>query len=335
MRIDGHKRGYARRASLITAGCIVGGIAGAIAIGSVVDKLLTRFSLVIGRGLAAVCALAVIILAAREWGRLMSRVSSIGDPERTGKWTALYVALPFIIVGSLLSPLEPPAVRIAARHDFPIHAAYLVLFVPAALLVSSLGAFGLGRGLKDNQLGRRLAVVAGPPSAFAFFLVGIFMYAIGWRVGEPDAGRRATMLVVTALSSTAAALAGGAGIGRYLRRLNDGYYRRPIANASYFRLDFGDRDEAAAFMAALSRFNVSPKGNALLAPLEPVEVWTSMFGERLYLNESAFRATSAAFSPVPPAVQVRGRDVPRKTFLSLAGFTAGAMGFDQAKARQS
>ncbi len=63
---------------------------------------------------------------------------------------------------------------------------------------------------------------AGSASALAFFLVTVFMYAIGWRVGGADAGRRATMLVVTALSATAAALGGGAGIGWYLRRSKAG-----------------------------------------------------------------------------------------------------------------
>jgi len=335
VRIDG-RPDYVRSASLTTTACIVGGIVGAVAVGSLVDRLLTPLSLIIGRGLAAACALAIIILAAREWGIRMSRFAAIGNPERIGKWTALYLALPFIIVGSLLSPLEPAAVRIASRNDFPIHAAYLVLFVPATLLVASLGAFGLGRALKDNQLGTRLASAAGPASALAFFLVGVFMYVIGWRVGAADAGRRATMLVVTGLSATAAALGGGAGIGWGLRRLSEGYYRRPIANENYYRLDFADREEAAAFIAALSRFDTSPKGVELLTHLEPVEVWTSMqkHGGRLYLNGSAFRSASSAFSPVPQMVQIRGRDIPGKTFLTLASFSA-AMGIDEVKAIRS
>jgi hypothetical protein len=47
------------------------------------------------------------------------------------------------------------------------------------------------------------------------------MYALGWRVGAPNAGRRATMLVVTALSASAAAIAAGGAIGARLGRAVD------------------------------------------------------------------------------------------------------------------
>jgi hypothetical protein len=38
----------------------------------------------------------------------------------------------------------------------------------------------------------------------------------GWRIGAPDAARRATMIVVTSLGALAAALAGGAVLGYFL-----------------------------------------------------------------------------------------------------------------------
>ena len=113
--------------------------------------------------------------------------------------------------------------------------------------------------------------------------------------------------------------------------------RRPVATAEYHRLDFSERDEASAFMAALSRFITSPAGTSVVAEGEPVEVWTSMQenGDRLYLNNSAKRATVAAFSPVPELTPIRGSAIPRNVLLSLAGFTARPMGFDEAKAERS
>lgn len=203
-----------RGSAALTVACIVGGIVGAVALGSAVDVVVRRYSSdIVAASVAAPFALAVIIFAAREWGRRMSTAAGIGDPVRTGKSTMLLVALPFILVGSLLSPLEPPAVRMAGEHSLPIHAAYMALFVPATLIVAGIGGFGLGRGMRDNALGSRFAVVAAPVAALAFLLVAGFMYLIGWRVGSPDAARRATMLVVTTVSTIGAALAAGAGIG--------------------------------------------------------------------------------------------------------------------------
>jgi hypothetical protein len=208
----------ARRVALVTAACLIGGIVLAIAVGSAIDALLSRHWLVAGRGLAAIAALAIFALAARFWGRRISELSGVGDPARAGAATAFFVGIPLIVMGGGLAPLEPLAVRIAGGRGLPIHAAYIGLFVPATLIVAAIGSFGLGRGLRDKRLGLRLATVAGPSAAASFLVAALVMYAIGWHVGGPGAARRATMLVVTAVSATAAALAAGAAIGTTLRR---------------------------------------------------------------------------------------------------------------------
>lgn len=208
-----------RSVALITAACLMGGIVFAIAAGSVVDALLTRHWFVVGRGLAAVAALTIFALAARLWGRRISELSGVGDPGRAGASTAFFVGIPLIVMGGGLAPLEPVAVRIAGGWGLPIHAAYIGLFVPATLIVTGIGSFGLGRALAGNQLGVRLASAAAPYAAGSFLVAALLMYALGWHVGGPGAGRRATMLVVTAISATAAALAAGAAIGRTLRRI--------------------------------------------------------------------------------------------------------------------
>ena len=204
--------------ALITAGHLVGGIVVAIAAGSAIDALVGHYWFIGGRTLAAVVALAIFFVSASLWGRRISEIAEVGDPQRAGWWTGFFVGIPLIAAGGGLAPLEPVAVRIANGWGLPIHAAYLGLFVPAALIVTAVGSFGLGRGLRDNRLGLRLASVAAPAAAVAFLFVASFMYAVGWRIGEPGAGRRATMLVVSAISATAAALAAGWAIGRNLEQ---------------------------------------------------------------------------------------------------------------------
>jgi len=196
-----------------TAGYLVGGIVVAIAAGSAIDALVTRYWFFGGRILAGVAALAIFFAAARLWGRRIAELTG-GNRERAGRQSALFVAIPLIAAGGGLAPLEPVAVRIANGWDLPIHGAYLGLFVPATFIVAALGSFGLGRGLRDNRLGLRLASLAAPAAAVAFLFVASLMYALGWRIGEPGAGRRATMLVVSAISVTGAALAAGWALGR-------------------------------------------------------------------------------------------------------------------------
>ena len=104
----------------------------------------------------------------------------------------------------------------------PIHLVYRLLFIPAAFVVAAAGAFALGCGLRDARLGASLAAWAGLGAASAFLLINLLMDALGWRVGAPHAAERATMLVVSLLSATAAAIAAGATIGERLWRLPRG-----------------------------------------------------------------------------------------------------------------
>jgi hypothetical protein len=70
--------------------------------------------------------------------------------------------------------------------------------------------------------GLRLAIPAGLAAAAAFLAVDLVMDALGWRVGAPDAGRRATMVVVTAIGLLAAATSAGGAIGAMLPRPAEG-----------------------------------------------------------------------------------------------------------------
>ena len=96
----------------------------------------------------------------------------------------------------------------------PIHIVYGMLFVPAAFFVAAASAWIVGVGLRRTAGEQRtLALTTGLSAAGAYCLVYLLMDLAGWKVGAPDAGKRATMLVVTGLGSLAAALAGGAAIG--------------------------------------------------------------------------------------------------------------------------
>jgi len=187
-----------------------------INIGTSIDTLAHPLLEMAGRVLAGVGALAIVYAAAFRWGRRTAQSSGAADAPRAGRLAALFFGLPVILAGAGLAALEPIAVERGGQLGLQIHAVYTVLFVSATLLVASAGSYGLGLGLRDRGLGARLALRAGPVAAGAFLLVAAIMYALGWQVGAPHAGERATMLVVTFLGLSAAALVAGTVIGRNL-----------------------------------------------------------------------------------------------------------------------
>jgi hypothetical protein len=123
-----------------------------------------------------------------------------------------------LVAGLVLTVLEQRFVE-GGGGSIPIHIVYGMLFVPATFFVASASAWILGVGLRRTVAERRLlALRGGLAAAAAYLVVYLLMELAGWKVGAPNAGRRATMLVVTALGSLAAALGGGAAIGAVLAR---------------------------------------------------------------------------------------------------------------------
>ena len=98
-------------------------------------------------------------------------------------------------------------------------------------------------------------------------------------------------------------------------------------------LEFDHHDQAAAFVAALSRFVGSP---ASAGNVEPVEVWARSPVHResvkLFLNDRALDAAQAAFSPVPSQKTVSRQALPDECFL-IIGDNTTAWGADEASAR--
>ena len=213
------RRDTAIAAAAITARDLIGGIVIAVALGSLADAL--PLPLVARRVFDGVVALCVTLLAGKLWGRDMATLAHVPTPHATARLTALSVGPAILAAGAILAAIEPAAVARATQAGYSIHFVYSVLFVPVAGIVAAVGAFALGVGLNGRALALRLAANAGAAALLTFLAVDLLMYALGWRVGAPNAARRATMLVVTALSASAAAVAAGGAIGARLGRSAD------------------------------------------------------------------------------------------------------------------
>ena len=196
----------------ITVACIVGGLVVGVAVGAVIHALTAPFPEVVRTGVAAVIAVGAFSASAAQWGRRLARLAGWADPSRVGRFTGWIVGPTFVTIGLILSGIEPVVVAHGATVGLAIHNVYTLAFVPAALVAAAMGGLALGLGARDPRLAQALAVRAGFAAAGAFLLVDLTMDAIGWRIGAPNAAARATMLVVTACSAAAAALAAGIAI---------------------------------------------------------------------------------------------------------------------------
>jgi hypothetical protein len=101
-------------------------------------------------------------------------------------------------------------------------------------------------------------------------------------------------------------------------------------------MEFAHHDEAAAFVAALSRFLVSPRGGS--GGRGPaVEVWArspiASEGVLLFLSGTALDAAKDAFSPVPIVRTVKRESLPDESFLIIEGGVTPAWGAAEASAR--
>ena len=103
-------------------------------------------------------------------------------------------------------------------------------------------------------------------------------------------------------------------------------------------MEFAHHDEAAAFVAALSRLldspDASPSGRQ-----SGVEVWArsavATEGVRLFLSDSALAAAKRSFSPVPIVRTVKRASLPDDSFLIIQGRVSPAWGVSEASTRLS
>jgi hypothetical protein len=104
-------------------------------------------------------------------------------------------------------------------------------------------------------------------------------------------------------------------------------------------MEFVHHDEAAAFVAALSRFLNSPNAPRAAKKKSPIEVWArspvASEGVVLFLSDAAQAAAEKAFSPVPSARTVKRAALPDDCFLIIEGGVTPAWGAAEASARLS
>ena len=115
--------------------------------------------------------------------------------------------------------------------------------------------------------------------------------------------------------------------------------RAPSPDRNYHLLSFADADEGATFLAALSRFIDSPRGNRYAARPDAPEVWTHRpFSDarvELYLSDSAFDAAVAGFGTMPLVATRIGSILPPACSLALGDEPVSAWGSDEARRHTS
>ncbi len=103
-------------------------------------------------------------------------------------------------------------------------------------------------------------------------------------------------------------------------------------------MEFAHHDEAAAFVAALSRLLDSPKAGPA-ARRSPVEVWArsavATEGVRLFLSDNALEIAKGSFSPVPIVRTIKRASLPDDSFLIIEGGVSPAWGVAEASTRLS
>jgi hypothetical protein len=104
-------------------------------------------------------------------------------------------------------------------------------------------------------------------------------------------------------------------------------------------MEFVHHDEAAAFVAALSRFLNSPDAPRAGKRKSPIEVWArspvASEGVVLFLSDAAQSAAEKAFSPVPSERIVKRASLPDECFLIIEGGVTPSWGAAEASARLS
>jgi hypothetical protein len=104
-------------------------------------------------------------------------------------------------------------------------------------------------------------------------------------------------------------------------------------------MEFVHHDEAAAFVAALSRFLNSPDAPRARKKKSPIEVWArspvASEGVVLFLSDGAQAAADKAFSPVPIGRTIKRASLPDESFLIIEGGVTPAWGAAEASARLS
>ncbi len=211
-------RQIAIRTGWMTLAYLAGGMVLAFSVALPMDALLVHAPEPAKIAVAATLALAVMTLAARAWARAVSRAAGCGENRRIAWAGALGFGPVVIVTGVALALFEGVIPESGSASALPVHVVFTILFVPATFLVAGVAALALTWAVSNLASAWRPAAMTGLAAAGAFLVADVVMDLAGWRVGGPNAAARATMLVVTTVGITAAALAGGAVLGASLAR---------------------------------------------------------------------------------------------------------------------
>lgn len=182
--------------------------------GIVMERLPWYFNDPVRFALAALAALAGMFAGGAVWGSAMSRLTKAAATRRMAMTGGIGFALSATPVALTLAFLENIVVAESRGPDLPIHNVFTLLFVAAAATIAGVSGAALGFATGDRATFGRLAWMCALAGGCAFLVVNLTMDALGWRVGAPGAAERATMLTTALLGNLAAAMAGGAVIGR-------------------------------------------------------------------------------------------------------------------------
>jgi cytochrome bd-type quinol oxidase subunit 2 len=204
--------------AMVTTVSLVGGMVAGAAIGALVHGLPFHAPEQTMTFLASIPALVGVLGGGAFWGSLLARIHNLPNRKEALIAGALGFGLAVIGAALLLNVLERALVEQGCLPGIPVHVKFTLLFVPATLLVATIGgsAIALASGKRANWL--RTALASGLAASLTFMIVDLVLDTVGMRVGGPHAAERATMLTVTFLGSTAAAFSAGAVLGRLLSK---------------------------------------------------------------------------------------------------------------------
>jgi hypothetical protein len=104
---------------------------------------------------------------------------------------------------------------------------------------------------------------------------------------------------------------------------------------TYHIIVFDRSIDAAAFVAALSRFLNSPEGSSYHEHQRPMEVWGRPPARggtiKIYLSDAALEAALARFAPVPVGDVLGAQELPGDCMLILGGREIPSWGLAEAQ----
>ena len=201
--------------ALLTAFILIPGAILGVAAGGAVDQTLPGNPTdPIKLALTVLSAFAGMFVGGAVWGWSISRITKAAADRRMAVAGGIGFALSTIVVVLTLGFLEDLIVTQQRGPQLPIHNVFTMLFGPAAAIITGASGAALGFGLRARALAGRLAWMCAISGGCAFLFVNLTLDGLGFRVGAPGAAERATMITTALVGNLAAALAGGAVIGR-------------------------------------------------------------------------------------------------------------------------